>query len=249
MNSLPANGLRARLFKQLSNFNLDVEITCGQEEILALVGPSGSGKTTVLRCLAGLETPDQGEVCFGGDIWSRGNKLHRTPQHRRVGLLSQDALLFPHMTLRENVEFAMPMQEDPGPLFEQMGIRHLVDRKPYQVSGGERQRAALCQVLASSPCMLLLDEPFSALDVENRFMLRELILNLRRTHHLPILHVTHDLADGLNMADRVVSLRDGRHDPDWLKRQTTLLRQQAAGLSLATAGCQETPQAYVRHSA
>ncbi len=249
MSSASPTGLHARLFKRLSHFNLDIEICCNHDEILALVGPSGSGKTTVLRCLAGLDMPDKGQISFAGKIWSTGKKQHCIPQHRHVGLLSQDALLFPHMTLRENVEFAMTTHADAGALFEHMGITHLVDRKPYQVSGGERQRAALCQVLASNPCMLLLDEPFSALDVENRFILKEYILKLQATHHIPILHVTHDLSDGLNMADRVVSLRNGQHDPEWLTRQTTFLKQQAAGLFSAAACCQDSQHHYTRRSA
>jgi len=226
----PAPGLHAAVRKRLADFALDVELSCAPGELLALVGPSGAGKTTLLRCLAGLETPDSGEIGFAGEVWSRGRRLLRTPQQRRLGLLAQDAPLFPHMTVLENVEFAMAPGDDARGLLAELGVAHLLRRRPHEISGGERQRVALAQVLARRPRLLLLDEPFSALDVENRLALRQRLLALRATGVAPILHVTHDLAEALALATRVVSLRDGREDPAWLARQMELLaREQGKG--------------------
>ena len=224
MRSGPDGGLRARIVKRLAHFDLDVTLECGPGELVALVGPSGSGKTTALRCLAGLEVPDGGEIAFAGATWSRGRTILRTVQKRRVGLLAQDAPLFPHMTVLRNVAFALSGGGDPLRLLTEMGIDHLRDRRPHQLSGGERQRAALCQVLAGRPGLLLLDEPFSALDVENRLALRDRLLALRDEWGVPVVHVTHDLEEAAAIADRVVSLRGGREDPDWLERQLDLLR-------------------------
>ncbi|TVM31567.1 ATP-binding cassette domain-containing protein [Oceanidesulfovibrio marinus] len=216
--------LHATLHKNLQHFRLELRLDCGDGELLAIVGPSGSGKTTVLRCLAGLETLDDGEIRFGQETWCQGNRRHMTPQRRRVGLLSQDALLFPHMTLLQNVHFAAAQDMvPPSALLASMGLEHLQDCKPHEVSGGERQRAALCQVLARMPRLLLLDEPFSALDVENRFILRKRLHAIRTTWKIPVILVTHDLAEATAMADTVLSLRNGREDPAWLERQLRLL--------------------------
>lgn len=220
-------GLDAVLIKKLAHFSLDIALSCPPGEMLALVGPSGSGKTTALRCLAGLETPDAGEVRFDDELWSSGRKLLARPQARRVGLLSQDALLFPHMTVLGNVRFAQCGEGDPMLLLQALGVDHLRERRPHQISGGERQRVALCQVLARRPRLLLLDEPFSALDVENRLALRERLQAVREEQNIPVVHVTHDLAEAMTTADRVVSLRAGREDPDWLERQLELMERSA----------------------
>jgi molybdate transport system ATP-binding protein len=226
---LGAQGLDATLVKRLGRFTLSVHIQCAPGELTALVGPSGSGKTTVLRCLAGLDAPDSGRVALGDGLWEdteRGVRL--SPQARGVGLLTQDYALFPHMTVLQNVAFAMTGTGDPGELLGAFGVGHLRNKKPCEISGGERQRAALCQTLARRPGLLLLDEPFSALDVENRMALRERIMDIKRTWDIPILHVTHDLADALVMADRIISLKNGRRDDDWLARQKELMASEQA---------------------
>lgn len=229
--------LRVTLRKPLPHFRLDVSFDCAPGETLALVGPSGSGKTTVLRCLAGLETMDGGAIHFESDCWNRDAKLLATPQSRGVGLLSQDAPLFPTMTIFGNVCFAAPngggrgIEKEALALLESTGIDHLRDRKPHEVSGGERQRAALCQVLMRRPRLLLLDEPFSALDMENRLALRARLLEIREEHAMPMILVTHDLADAMAMADRVISLRLGREDHSWLRNQLHLLNALHADLA------------------
>jgi len=189
-----------------------------------LIGPSGSGKTTALRCLAGLETIDQGWIFFNGQCWNEsGSKYQMSPRHRSIGFLSQDYALFPHMSLEENIDFVLPGKEDPRDHLAAMGIAHLSSKRPHQISGGERQRAALCQTLARRPKLLLLDEPFSALDIENRSLLRELLKNEQLRLGLTIIQVTHDLTEALASSARVIALNQGQEDPAWLSRQRSLL--------------------------
>jgi molybdate transport system ATP-binding protein len=220
-------GLSARLCKRMEHFVLDVELRCAPGRVLAIVGPSGSGKTRVLRCLAGLEKPDRGEVRVDGDCWM-DTRVGRClpPQRRSAGLLFQEYGLFPHMRVLENVAFAAQPGEDVEGLLARFGVAHLKTRRPAQLSGGERQRVALCQAIARRPRLLLLDEPFSALDIENRLALREELLRLKERWDAPILYVTHDLADALAVGDEILALRQGRVDEDWLERQLALLRQE-----------------------
>jgi molybdate transport system ATP-binding protein len=216
-------GLKAAVVKHLDFYTLAVTFTCAPGETVVLTGPSGSGKTTLLRCLAGLEPIDDGYINFRGNCWNNvqtGRKS--TPQSRGVGFLSQDYALFPHMTVSENVMFAMHRVEDAGELLNSMGIGHLGNKRPSEISGGERQRAALCQTLARRPQLLLLDEPFSALDRENRHALRQKLLEVQIQWDLPIIQITHDLAEALTLSTRIISLRDGREDCAWLQRQKEL---------------------------
>ncbi len=231
MEKYRETGLRAVIKKRLAHFDLDVSVECLPGEILAVVGPSGAGKSTLLRCISGLEKPDQGEIICNGTIWSQGDRSLQSPQKRRIGLLFQDALLFPHMSLQENILFVCKQQDKALELLESMGIAHLKDRKPHQISGGERQRGALCQVLARKPHLLLLDEPFSALDVENRLALRERLISIPVEWNIPTLLVTHDLVDAMTMAGRIISLINGREDPRWLERQNALLSKDLEALS------------------
>ncbi len=224
-------GLHAVIRKKLTHFDLDVTLQCGRGEILAVVGPSGAGKSTLLRCIAGLEKPDDGEIRCDGKVWSRAERFMLKPQQRRIGLLFQDALLFPHMSLLENIQFVCKQEKEALNLLESMGIAHLKDSKPRQISGGERQRGALCQVLARKPRLLLLDEPFSALDVENRLSLRERLMSITAEKNIPALLVTHDLVDAMTMAGRIISLINGREDSRWLERQQELLAQDLEAVS------------------
>lgn len=221
------SGLVARLVKRMEHFVLDVELRCAPGRVLAIVGPSGAGKTRLLRCLAGLEKPDQGETHVDGECWldSRSG-LRLSPQRRSAGLLFQEYGLFPHMLVRENVLFAAQPSVDVDALLTRFGVAHLQARRPAELSGGERQRVALCQAIARKPRLLLLDEPFSALDMENRLALRGELLRLKERWSLPILYVTHDLADALAVGDEILALRQGKAAPCWLEGQLALLRQE-----------------------
>lgn len=224
MQKCPNTGLTALVVKKLDHFTLDVPLVCPPGRTLVVTGPSGSGKTTLLRCLAGLEAFDGGYVHFNGLEWNNpAAGLQTAPQSRHLALLSQDFTLFPHMTLARNIRFAMPGPADPSKLMDCMGIGHLRDKRPHEVSGGERQRAALCQALARCPRLLLLDEPFSALDMENRYLLKRYLHRFQLQHGLPIIHVTHDLTEALtNSSDHVIALRHGTEDRAWLERQRQL---------------------------
>ena len=214
------DGLQATLVKKLASYTLSVSINCLPGETVVITGPSGSGKTTILRCLAGLEGLDGGQVYFQGRCWNNATTgVRATPQAREIGFLSQEYSLFPHMTLAENVLFAMGHPENPLALLDSLGIGHLHNKYPQQISGGERQRAALCQTLARRPRLLLLDEPFSALDIENRHALRQKLLTIQKQWLLPIIQVTHDLVEALAVSAHVVSVRDGSEDIAWLEKQ------------------------------
>src|SRR3974390_1074891 len=156
--------LNVTIKKKLAYFDLEVEFTCPDERTLVLIGPSGGGKTTLIRIIVGLERPDEGRIICQGETWfdSEGD-IRMPPQKRRLAYFFQEYALFPHLTLLENSAFAADDKREAEDLLERFGIGHLRNRKPHMVSGGERQRCALCQAMARRPRVLLLDEPFSAL--------------------------------------------------------------------------------------
>jgi ABC-type sulfate/molybdate transport systems, ATPase component len=208
--------LTARLTKRLEHFSLDLELSCPAGSILVLTGPSGSGKTTLLRLLAGLDKPDAGRIALGDELWLDTEAgLFKGPQQRGIGLVFQEYSLFPHMTLAQNVAYATNDAKWARELLDTFGIAHLAGAKPGHMSGGERQRGALCQALARRPKALLLDEPFSALDPATRAALRQQLLLVRERFALPILHVTHDLAEAALLGDTVLALEYGHLAPGW----------------------------------
>ncbi|MBU1230567.1 MAG: ATP-binding cassette domain-containing protein [Proteobacteria bacterium] len=212
--------LTARLHKRLAHYTLDVEVECPAGSILVLTGPSGSGKTTLLRLLAGLDHPDEGRISLGETVWlDTAGGVRQKPQARGIGLVFQEYSLFPHMTLAQNVAYATTDRRWAHTLLASFGIAHLAGSKPCAMSGGERQRGALCQALARRPTALLLDEPFSALDAATRSALRQELLVIRERFAIPIVHVTHDLAEAALLGDTVLALDQGRLDPLWFDRQ------------------------------
>jgi sulfate transport system ATP-binding protein len=193
-----------------------VSLRARDKEFLALLGPSGSGKTTLLRVLAGLETPDAGEVTFGGEDF-----LSLPVRRRRVGMVFQHYALFRHMTVAQNIAFGLkvlPASERPGKeaiaervreLLALVQLEGLEKRFPAQLSGGQRQRVALARALAIEPRMLLLDEPFGALDAQVRRELRRWLRELHDRAGVTTVFVTHDQEEALDLADRVAILKDG----------------------------------------
>jgi len=180
--------------------------------ITALLGPSGSGKSTVLRMIAGLEQPD------GGRIWVDGEEhTNKTPQERRLGFVFQHYALFRHMTVRENVAFGLKVRRAPkddqrtrvDELLDLVGLAPFAERHPDQLSGGQRQRVALARALAPRPKVLLLDEPFGALDARVRQELRRWLDDLHRELGVTSLLVTHDQEEALELAQAVVVMRQG----------------------------------------
>jgi len=194
---------------------LDVELNCEKGEVLALVGPSGAGKSTVLRCIAGLQTPEQGFVSCKGDTWfDREAKLNKTPQQRRVGMVFQNYALFPHLTVMENIKLALDVDKGKHHqhgqrLLEQVNLSGLEQRYPHQLSGGQQQRVAIARALARQPEVLLLDEPFSAVDKVTRRKLYMELNTLRRQLDMPVILVTHDLDEAAMLADSLCVIHQG----------------------------------------
>jgi iron(III) transport system ATP-binding protein len=179
-------------------------------ELVALLGPSGSGKTTLLRVLAGFEAPDGGRVAIGGRPVA-GDGVWVEPEHRRIGMVFQDGALFPHLTVTGNVAFGVP--DRPERVGECLQLEGLADRGrafPHELSGGERQRIALARALAADPSVVLLDEPFAALDAGLRETLRSEVREILKAAGASALLVTHDQSEALSLADTVAVMRDGR---------------------------------------
>jgi sulfate/thiosulfate transport system ATP-binding protein len=194
-----------------------VDLEIGDGELIALLGPSGSGKTTLLRIVAGLDWPDEGEIFFDGE-----NARARSAGARNVGFVFQHYALFRHMTVFENVAFGLRVRrgekrvgEDEirtrvGKLLDLVQLGWLAHRYPSQLSGGQRQRIALARALAVDPQVLLLDEPFGALDAKVRKELRRWLRELHENIHVTSVFVTHDQEEALELADRVVVMDGGR---------------------------------------
>lgn len=201
-----------RLFSE-GNGALTIQLTLATGSLIALTGPSGSGKTSVLRLLAGLDKPTQGRVVVNGETWlDTVQRINRPPQQRSVGYVFQDSALFPNMTVRENVTYAAPAGQSArvDELIDATGIRPFVDQKPARLSGGQRQRVALARALVRRPQLLLLDEPFAALDADSSQALRSVLLGLHRQWGTTTVLVSHYDADVRALADRVVHLQQGR---------------------------------------
>ncbi len=199
---------------QAAPIPLKVAFECVAGELVALVGPSGSGKSTILRAIAGLVKPGSGEIRCNGETWQDATRFV-APQARHAGLVFQHYALFPHMSARRNVEAAlgtvprMARHDRARELLDLVNLGGLEDRLPHALSGGQQQRVAVARALARDPQVLLLDEPFSAVDqVTRRKLQRELAL-LRRRLRMPIVLVTHDLEEAAMLADRMVVLHAG----------------------------------------
>ncbi len=191
----------------------DVSLSVRPGELLALLGPSGSGKTTLLRLIAGLDTPDAGRITF-----DRDDALNTRPKERGVGFVFQHYALFRHMTVFENIAFSLRIKRTPKPqvtarvqdLLKLIQLETLAGRYPAQLSGGQRQRVALARALASQPRVLLLDEPFGALDAVVRRDLRRWLRQLHEEMNITSLFVTHDQEEAFDLADRVVIMNAGK---------------------------------------
>lgn len=192
-----------------------VDLMVESGEIVCLLGPSGCGKTTCLRIAAGLERLNRGAVRIAGEtVAAKG--LHVPPERRHVGLVLQDFALFPHMTVAANVAFGITghsksaASERARGLLKQVGLIGYADAYPHQLSGGQQQRVALARALAPGPDVMLMDEPFSGLDVTLRGEVREKTVEVLKERGVPTLIVTHDPEEALAVADRIAIMRDGR---------------------------------------
>ncbi|GIX34866.1 MAG: ABC transporter [Lysobacteraceae bacterium] len=214
--SSPAPELAVRI-GQDRPFPLQAELDCAGGELLALVGPSGSGKSTLLRMVAGLSRPARGRIALGRTAWfDAGLGVFLSPQQRRVGYLPQHLGLFPHLSAQANIEAGLGhlARRARAPRarawLARMHLDGLHRRRPQELSGGQQQRVALARALAREPSVLLLDEPFSAVDRVTREHLWQELAELKRELSCPTLLVTHDLAEALLLADRMCLLEHGR---------------------------------------
>ena len=192
---------------------LDLSFTVAAGEVLALVGPSGSGKTTVLRSIAGLWQPQAARITVAREVWQDSATGQTLPAHRRhLGVVFQSYALFPHMTAQQNIMAAMPRPDlaEAARLLRLVNLAGLEGRKPAALSGGQQQRVALARALARKPQVLLLDEPFSAVDRATREHLQAEVLALRGHLDMPVVLVTHDLNEAQLLADRMVVIDRGR---------------------------------------
>ncbi len=206
--------IKKKLLGAQGEFTLEVKLRVEQGEFVTLFGESGAGKTTLLRCLAGLADPDEGSIRVKGETWFDSAKPTMLPvQQRRVGYMFQDYVLFPNMSVRGNLEFAVrkgTSRQRVSELIEIMALGELQHRKPNTLSGGQQQRVALARALAAESRLLLLDEPFSALDQATKVRLQDEVLRLQRHFGLTTLMVSHDVSEVFRLSRRVLIIEEGR---------------------------------------
>lgn len=221
--------LQVVMKKKLSDFTLDIKFAVNNE-ILILFGPSGAGKTTILRAIAGLVKPDEGEILHNNQIFfSSKEKKFMPPQLRRVGYMFQEFALFPHMNVKKNIWYGVKKEDNNSrELYERLlgllRIEHLTSRFIDKLSGGEKQRVALARALMAEPSILLLDEPLSALDSDTRLELQAELKNIQKIWGIPFILVTHDLVEARALGDQFLFLEKGRQIPSPAFRLGELLK-------------------------
>ncbi len=207
--------LEASFRLERAGFMLDVDFTVPPRGVTALFGPSGSGKTTVLRCLAGLERAPQGRLYINGRCWQDGATF--LPTHRRpLGYVFQEANLFPHLTVRQNLRYghrriaASARKVEIEATVQLLGLAALLDRYPDQLSGGQRQRVAMARALLTSPELLLMDEPMASLDEASKAEILPYLEQLHTGLDIPVIYVSHQIGEVARLADHMVLLEQGR---------------------------------------
>jgi len=200
--------------------NLQFNTKILPQEFVTIYGPSGAGKTSVIRMLAGLLEPDDGHIEVDNNTWfDKSKKINIKPQLRNIGIVFQEYSLFPNMTVRGNIEFALEKNQSSkivDELLQLTELEQLHNKKPSVLSGGQRQRVALARALIRKPKLLLLDEPLSALDFEMQTKLQDYILHVHQQFNLTTILVSHDLNEVIKMSKRVLILEDGQIKKDGL---------------------------------
>jgi molybdate transport system ATP-binding protein len=207
--------LRVDVRKQLGEFSLEASFQ-SEGRVTGLFGASGAGKTSLVNMIAGLLTPDRGTIALDGDVLDdTAARIHVPPHRRHIGYVFQDARLFPHLDVRQNLDYGRRMNAlaaDPAQherITDLLDIGPLLDRRPGKLSGGERQRVALGRALLSKPRLLLLDEPLGSLDEGRKVEILPYLIRLR-DEGIPMVYVSHDAAELRQLATQIVMLRDGR---------------------------------------
>ena len=208
--------LEIRVQKRLRDFSLDIDLAV-PGGVTVLFGRSGAGKSMTLACVAGLAAPEAGRIVVNGAVfYDSRTGVNLRPQQRRVGYVTQDYLLFPHLTVAQNVAFGLAKhtRRERETIVQEalawLRLEQLARQRPQALSGGQQQRVALARALVTRPQVLLLDEPFSALDSPTRARLRQDLLRLQGELDIPVLFVTHDLAEALLLGEQMAVVADGR---------------------------------------
>ena len=240
--------LEVRIKKSFGAYTLDVAFAAG-DETLGFLGASGCGKSLTLRCIAGIETPDEGRIVVNGKVFfDSEQKINLTPQQRKTALLFQNYMLFPNLTVADNIGAGIgrevPKAERERIISEELerfGLRGFGQRYPAQLSGGQQQRVALARMLAARPGILMLDEPFSALDSHLKGVLEQNLVSLFDAFEGTILYVSHDIDESLRFCDRIAVVDAGRIVEMDRGRELVNRPQSVAGLKLS--GCKNAPAA------
>ena len=240
--------LDVRIKKSFGDYTLDVAFA-GGDETLGFLGASGCGKSLTLRCIAGIETPDEGRIVVNGKVFfDSEQKINLTPQQRKTALLFQNYMLFPNLTVADNIGAGIgrevPRAERERIVSEELerfGLRGFGQRYPAQLSGGQQQRVALARMLAARPGILMLDEPFSALDSHLKGVLEQNLVSLFEAFEGTILYVSHDIDESLRFCDRIAVVDAGRIVEMDRGRELVNRPQSVAGLKLS--GCKNAPAA------
>ena len=200
--------------KVVDNFSLEIN----EKERIVILGPSGCGKTTILRLIAGFIAPDAGSISIAGVLVSREGRIIKSPEKRQLGMVFQDLALWPHLSVKGNIDFGLKAKGLPKverehrirDILDLVGMTGYSERKPAELSGGQQQRVALARALVLEPKVLLMDEPLSSLDLELNVRLRKEILRLQEELGFTMVYVTHDRDEAFDIATRMISMRQGR---------------------------------------
>jgi molybdate transport system ATP-binding protein len=204
-----------KIYKKTDYFTIDVDISF-VGGILVIQGESGAGKTTLLECIAGLRNPDKGRISIGDKLlYSSDENINIPVRERNIGYLFQNYALFPHMSVIENVLYGLKSRRIKDfayaeRIIDSFGIKHIKDKLPSYISGGEKQRTALARAIATKPSLLLLDEPFSALDKDTRTIVYDEFLSFKKNFRMDAILITHDENEAKLLGDSIIMLKDGK---------------------------------------
>lgn len=236
--------LYASFRKKLLSFDLSVDIEVSDETV-SIFGFSGAGKSMTLKCISGIETPDSGLIMLNGRVlYDSERGINLPPQKRRVGYLFQDYALFPHMTVEQNIMAGMKIKDRAAVMewLRRYELSDCIDRYPAELSGGQKQRTAIIRMLASEPDCLLLDEPFSALDVQLKWRLEQEMKELLKNISKPVILVSHDRDEVFRLSDRVGCMRMG--NLEGIRKTDDVFDHPLTETEAVLAGCENIASAY-----